>query len=314
MTADPQPPVRLAVDPWAPEFEPAIADDLEPSSATVDEEVEMPVASWRGLAPPDGLSPARPVAFVDGVRRVDARVWLTADDGAVRGGICASFAAGVIRCDNQVEIERIEVRRGLISTAGAPPVDTGNATYAPMAVASDDTLQLTAGLQQRMRELEVAVAREARDDAELLVVDGPLRERQDLANGVGYVKTHRVGYLSPAANDVVARLEPGQRTPLFVTQTSWSRYSWYLRLPGGSGHPWAGVVRCEASADLPLARVRELADRCAATLVRYASEAHKDRRAPQNLYPIGGLERELRRRLGDPALLYRSLRGAQAGA
>ena len=36
----------------------------------------------------------------------------------------------------------------------------------------------------------------------------------------------------------------------------------------------------------------------------------KDPRAPQNLYPIAGLERELRRRLGDPALLYRSLRAA----
>ena len=40
---------------------------------------------------------------------------------------------------------------------------------------------------------------------------------------------------------------------------------------------------------------------------RYASEPHKDPRAPQNLYPIGGLERELRRRLGDPDLLYRAL-------
>ena len=32
----------------------------------------------------------------------------------------------------------------------------------------------------------------------------------------------------------------------------------------------------------------------------------------QNLYAIGGLERELRRRLGDQALLYRSLRVAAA--
>ena len=44
-----------------------------------------------------------------------------------------------------------------------------------------------------------------------------------------------------------------------------------------------------------------------ATLPRYASESHKDPRAPQNLYPVGGLERELRRRLGDPDVLYRAL-------
>jgi hypothetical protein len=36
----------------------------------------------------------------------------------------------------------------------------------------------------------------------------------------------------------------------------------------------------------------------------------KDSRAPQNLFPIAGLERALRRRLGDPGLLYRALRTA----
>ena len=49
------------------------------------------------------------------------------------------------------------------------------------------------------------------------------------------------------------------------------------------------------------------------TLPRFASEPHKDGRAPQNLYPIAGLEGELRRRLGDPHLLERGLRSASAG-
>ena len=40
------------------------------------------------------------------------------------------------------------------------------------------------------------------------------------------------------------------------------------------------------------------------------SAEYKDARAPQNLHPIAGLERELRRRLGHPGLLYRSLRRA----
>jgi hypothetical protein len=46
------------------------------------------------------------------------------------------------------------------------------------------------------------------------------------------------------------------------------------------------------------------------TLARYASAGYKDSRAPQNLYPIAGLERALRRRLGDPGVLYRALRTA----
>ena len=49
-----------------------------------------------------------------------------------------------------------------------------------------------------------------------------------------------------------------------------------------------------------------------ATLCRYASVEYKDSRAPQNLYPIAGLERDLRRRLGDNRLLYRALRVAAA--
>ena len=55
-----------------------------------------------------------------------------------------------------------------------------------------------------------------------------------------------------------------------------------------------------------------LANVTAAVLPRFASEPHKDTRAPQNLYPIGGLERELRHRLGDQALLFRSLQRAAA--
>jgi len=94
---------------------------------------------------------------------------------------------------------------------------------------------------------------------------------------------------------------------VFTVGTTWTRHSWYVRLPGANGVPLAGVVRCEASADLAPTAVGALADVTAAVLPRYASEAHKDPRAPQNLYPIGGLERELRRRLGDPMLLYRAL-------
>ncbi len=111
---------------------------------------------------------------------------------------------------------------------------------------------------------------------------------------------------------VVADLAAGQRTPLFVMETSWSRYSWYLRLPHGEGHPWAGVVRLEAPADRHLDEVVRLADTTAVTLPRFASRPHRDPRAPQNLYAIAGLEAQLKRRLGDPAHLERVLRRAAA--
>lgn len=299
----------VVVEPWPAAFGASVeAGELEPSGASVDETVELAVGAWRPLRAGPGTERAACVHFVDGVRRIDARVWLTGEDGATRLGLCASYAAGVARCDTAATIERVEVRRGLFTTGGAAPLVTGAGSYQPRAVADDGPEQLAAGLQERMRALEVTVARAAPRDADLVLVDGPLRERQDLPHAVGYVKTHHVAYLTPAAHAVVAALAAGERSPLFVTQTSWSRYSWYLRLPGGSGHPWAGVVRCEASADLAVAQVRALADLTCVTLPRFASAPHKDARAPQNLYPIAALERELRRRLGDVAHLERQLR------
>ena len=181
-----------------------------------------------------------------------------------------------------------------------------------MAVAGEELEHLSLGLQQRLGELEIQVATSIEPQADLIVVDGPLSGRQQVPGAVGYVKTHRVAYLPEALSPTVGRLEPGQRTPLFLSTTSWTRYSWYLRLPGPVSHPWSGVVRVEAAGDLTLDEARRMADRSAATLPGYASVPHKDPRAPQNLFPIAGLERELRRRLGDSGFVQRALRRAAA--
>jgi len=85
-----------------------------------------------------------------------------------------------------------------------------------------------------------------------------------------------------------------------------------LQLPGTSGVPWSGVVRLECSAARPVAEVTRLAELTACVLPPLASTPHKDPRAPQNLVPIGGLERQLRHRLGDQQVLYRALRLAAA--
>ena len=95
-----------------------------------------------------------------------------------------------------------------------------------------------------------------------------------------------------------------------MTQTTCSRYSWYPRLPGGERHPWSGIVRCEASDEGKVWQFRTLADQTAAVLPVYASERHKEPRAPQNLYPIPILERELRRRLSDAYYISRELRSS----
>lgn len=301
--------MRLAVESWAPEYGPALGGgELEPAEVPVNLEVEVPAGRWAPRRP--GVPAAGTVRFVDGVRRIDARLWITGDDGATRMGICASYAAGTVLCDGRARLEAAEVRRELFSPLAVGALSTRAGTFAPQAVGSDAVEDLVNRLQERLGELEAAVAGQVPEGAGLVAVDGPLRGRQHIPGAVGYVKTHRVGYLPPAQEAVVERLEAGERTPLFFIQASWSRYSWYLRLPGPRDHPWSGVVRGEAPAELSPARARELADLSSATLPAFASTAHKDPRAPQNLYPIGGLERELWHRLGDRNLVYRSLRAA----
>jgi len=298
--------VRFAVESWAPEYGSAMegaAEEVDPT-ANVEPGIEVAETDW---APCNPLAePAACIAFVDGVRRVDAQVWITEESGETRPGLCATYAAGVLRCDGRAELGDLRVSRGLFTPYGrAQPIVTRNGTW-EVRPSAGGIAELDGAVGERMRALEVDVSRTV-TGADLIVLDGLLWGRTGIPDAIGYVKTHHTTYLRPDLNQLVARLEPGQRTPLFLVKTAWTRLSWYMRLPGGSGHPWAGIVRCEADPDIGVAAAAALADRAAVTLPRYASATHKDARAPQNLYPIGGLERELRHRLGDAMVLYRAL-------
>ena len=307
--------MKIAVESWSPEYgSPLESGEMEDADLPTDLEVELPVSQWKPISPKRDVYAPNTIHFVDGVRRIDARVWITHDDGSTRLGICASYAAGVVRCESRAEIIDTQVRRVLISTAGAPALSTRAGQFEPLAVAEDSVDKLILGLQGKLGDLEAEVA--ARNDHEgaLVILDGPVsRGRFQIPGALGYVKSHRVSYLPADLSGVVSRLRPGERTPIFLTQTTWSRYSWYLRLPGGEGHPWSGVVRCEVAADGELAGFLRLADSTAVVLPTFASQRHKEPRAPQNLYPISMLERELRRRLGDAYYVARELRSASRG-
>lgn len=305
--------MRFSIDPWDPAYGVANeAEALEPSHAEVNADVEVPPGNWAAITP-DPARRTESILFIDGVRRIDARVWLHESPGVATPGFCASYAAGAVRCDGVARLGPVRIERGLFTASGtAEALDTSAGEF-PVRLATDDSTEsLSLALQQRMGQAEEAVTKEACEQAsaDLIVVDGPLRGRQDLAGAVGYVKTHHVAYLPTELNVVVGTLSVGQRTPLFLLGSDWSRLAWYFRLPGPSDAPWAGVVRCECSPDIPVPEVVALADLVSGTLQRFASEPHKEPRAPQNLYPIAGLERELRRRLGDPQLIYRALRSS----
>jgi hypothetical protein len=302
--------VKFSVDPWDVEY--GTSAELEAESAgTVVVDIELPAGDWRPLeAVAAAGAGVGSVLFVDGVRRIDARVWIDGDSP----GICASYAAGAVRCDGRAEVVDIAVARGMFSTAAtAADIVTRHATYPARMAGSNDIAALMLAVHERMTDVEVGIAGRV-DGADLVVIDGPLRARTHIDHAVGFIKSHAVRYLPEELHRVVGALAAGQRTPVFTVASTWSRHSWYLRLPGPSGSPWSGIARCECSPDLAPAAAIELANMTAAVLPRFASEPPKDTRAPQNLYPIGGLERELRHRLGDQALLFRSLQRAAATA
>lgn len=316
--------MKFSVDPWDPAYGTSLDSGPDEPAAEVDIGVETAPAAWAPIPAAAGVAPPSAVLFVDGVRRVDAQVWVggtTGTDGAAAPGLCASYAAGVVCCcADGAHLERdVVVRRGMFTTApDADDVVTAAGTY--RATSTDDRPDvapmqlLSLALQRDLAEAELVAAATARagrsGDDDLLVVDGPVRGHQELPRVIGVVKSHRSDYLPAERAAVVPRLAAGERTPVFRIVGSWERYTWYLRLPCPPGAPWAGVVRVECAASLPADAAVRTATVTQRVLPRFASVSYKDSRAPQNLYPIGGLERELRRRLGDSALLYRALRRA----
>ena len=303
-------PQKVAIESWDPEYGvPSAEFPPEETDVVIDPDIEVPMAQWTPISSQALESDAK-LIFIDGVRRIDANAWL--DDGAnpLRQGMFASFAAGAVEVGDRASVECIEVRRGLFAPGDPEAFKTRAGTYRPYGVAGRGANELSAALQERLGALEVEVAGSVENQADLIVVDGPLYRRQHLPHTIGYIKTHRVHYLSGDAETTVAELAPCQRTPLFRFRTSWTRNSWYLRLPGPMAHAWSGIVRIEASVDLDIEECVALAELSCRTLPRFASAPHKDPRAPQNLYPIGGLERELRRQLGDPSYVERVLRAA----
>lgn len=304
--------MRFAVETWAPEYGLAADEsNLDATGSTVVVDLEVAAEDWAPIVPGVGDDTPTRILFVDGVRRVDARVWFD-DDGISRPGICASVAAGsVMSVPDRACICEVEVERGLFARASAAveSIDTVHGRFHAVPCAGDTPDDAYLAIHRKMTSLESGIA--DRHDADLVVFDGPLRQRTD-PRAVGYVKTQHVQYLPDELQVVVGRLGVGERTPVFLIQGVGCRFSWYLRLPGPLAHSLSGVVRIELPATEGVRAAAARADAVSRVLPRLASEPHKDPRAPQNLYPIAGLEQRLRHLLGDQLLIERALRRAAA--
>ena len=112
--------MRFCVDAWDVSYGTALAiadDDLPTSVARVETDVETPAGQWAPISAGSDVPHPSAVLFVNGVRRIDARVWIddspapgtgTANAPQVGGiaatasmAVCASYAAGVVCCCGQ---------------------------------------------------------------------------------------------------------------------------------------------------------------------------------------------------------------------
>jgi hypothetical protein len=262
------------------------------------------------------LAPGGRVAFVDGVRRGEASLYqFDPATGAVVRGVAGGHACGAVIADGRATFfGETRVRRLVIwgsGRTGALPAVDGGWSWTSASIASTAPDAPLKELQTRMREEEGRLAEALGEQGDLVVIDGPLNfvRSRDLPV-VGYVKTHYRALLNEEQHRRIPELGAGERSSLFRLGND--RYSCYLRLTegGASSSPWFGIVRLEIPQSPGLKAAVEVADRVAGTIPRFAGVAHRDPRAPQNLQPIGALERHLRHLLGHAGLATRAVHEA----
>jgi hypothetical protein len=308
--------MRLRVDPWEPEYGASIELENEPGPPVgLDLAVEES-GPWQPVAAP-ARAQVPCCAFVDGVRRIEQRLFAEDGDRPPAPALAGSWAVGVAWARRPPRVDGVRVGRELVVGGGLPPTSLhlriGRHPLAFRATsvtgsAPEDPLR---GLQNAMRDAEAALAESvlAGGQADLVVADGPLAYVH-AGPLVGMVKRQSRTYLDGDRARVLTRLRAGERTPIFkLGQQRLERYSWYLRLAAGRAidATMAGLVRLEVSAGGGLAKAQELAALASGGLPLFASRPGHDARAPQNVYPVSALEAHLRHRLGDPALIRRAV-------
>lgn len=320
--------MRLRLDPWAAEYNTALyAEPGASERSDLDLSVECPIGAWAPVAP-QGAARVAEVVFLDGGRRVEARVLLEDDRAQVAFGALGSLGVGAVRCcdgERAAFLDLWRIDRVCALSGGRrledfalepPPGGSGRLEYRVLSTPERDADAVVRRLQRAMLDTEAELTARLRDtfpDA-LIVCDGPRPFLLGEGDVLGYIKTIHDVKVPERELALVRTLEQGQRSPLYLLGSDdpgRQLFEWFLRLR--DPRPWlyslAGIVRLQAYAGpdptASLARARALADWSCLALPAFASRQHQDPRAPQQLLPIRALEAELRRRMGHPQVVRR---------
>lgn len=308
-------PASLLLDPWPPDYDSAVQVDEDDLQGAAQVHTDVETSEWVPIQK-ECVGPFVTTAFVDGVRRIEARV-IAHEPGKLIYGLFGTIGVGnVLRTDHNARIACALVQRYLILGAGKKKTESvrvggSNLAFDGFASGYNTPPQMVYELQNLMRTAEASVGQSLLSASTCVFVDGPLTYFSTSSQAlVGVIKRiHRL-YLPPEYLELLARLDSAQRTPLFlIDDGKYNRYSCYVRLtkPLPTEHPYAGLIRIEIRAAVGLETTLNLANFASQELPKFASSRIRDPRAPQNLLPISALEDELKRRLGDPLLIQRGI-------
>jgi hypothetical protein len=323
--------VQLRLDPWAVEYNTAYhAENAGDGRAHVDTGVEGP---WQRHKPDHAATFWENLYFLDGSRRIEARVLLEQGAAQIAFGALGSYGVGVVSCCAKKSRrasflcgeETLFVRRICALSSGHSTADfalaatrsrLGELKYEVVGTAERDADAVVRRLQGEMLEAEKRLASRlvAQSPETLIICDGPRPFLGGEKNVIGYLKTIHEPKISETELNVVRGLEQGERSPLYLVKTQDpenSYFEWFLRLR--DPRPWlyslAGMVRLQAYAGPEwqgrLEWTKNLADWSCLHLTEFASRQHQDPRAPQQLLPIRALESELARRMGSAQIIRR---------
>jgi hypothetical protein len=334
---------QVRLDPWSSDYGSSLLASEESEEALltrvkVDCSVEMSEKNWRPVDCNEGIvleEPSR-VAFVDGVRRIECNLVFEGGVG-FRYGAFGSFAAGGVvvtqgRLNKMSEslavcaVKRYVMAPEDVEASENPELSVNfpmgsSVKVCVYRIAGQVPTESVIAIQHLMREEEAVVCRElaAKQAADLLIADGPLNLALLKHSVVGFIKSFHNLYVSYSLCPVLTQLRPGERTPIFLIEPrnkkdSMRRYSCYARISARcpQDSSLAGLGRFEVSTEMGFGEAQRLLSLCAKVVPRFGSQYGRDPRAPQNLFPLGALEHELRRRLGSPEILRRVFQAALA--
>lgn len=321
MFDSPPSPPRFRLDAWASDYVGSVDLD-ESEDEAPDFQVDLAVETLDWSSPITCTPVERPkrIVFVDGVQRTEVWGRIEVDGGAVDAALGSAAVGAAISYADRAEIafdEPARVHR-IYAVAGAVsvnPLDIKAGShimrFEPATIAERGRNGVSHALGNRRAELERLFAEKLVDEESLVVLDGRLSfEPGPVHKVVGMTKTIHRNYLQGTPESaMVPRLGDCERTPVFrIHYGDTTRYSWYLRLPFTRQihHSLAGIVRLETPEIGETAAIH-LANLTAFHLPDFASQPQHDPRAPQNLVPIGALEKRLRHEMGDPTWLRRTI-------